>query len=164
VNRILSQMNMYRDTSKPSPEQQNIEGMFSRLEGQVSIIFCKITKAFVQKEKGLWLTREERGLVRKFLFLLKYRGSTFHRRFYYDNTECYEANDRELLWEYMAEKGFKWPIDVWFDNLRTIMELHMGPEGEWIKDLPKRIFFDDAMWFIIYAQCSCFSLPPSKYL
>jgi hypothetical protein len=153
VNRILGQMDMYRDTSKPSPEQQHIEQMFSKLEGQASIVFRKITKAFEQKEKGLWLTREERDLVRKFLFLLKYRGSTFHRRFYHDNTECYEADDRELLWEYIAEKGFKRPMDVWLHNLRTIMELRMDPEGEWIKDLPKRMFFDDAMWFIVHAQC-----------
>lgn len=153
VNRILGQMDMYRDTSKQCSEQQQIEQMFSRLECQASIVFRKITKAFEQKEKGLWLIREERDLVRKFLFLLKYRGSTFHRRFYHDNAESYEANDRELLWEYMAEKGFKRPMDVWFDNLRTIMELRMDPEGEWIKDLPKRMFVDDAIWFIAHAQC-----------
>lgn len=71
--------------------------MFSRLEGQASIVFCKITKAFEQEEKGLWLTHEERDLVYKLLFLLKYPRSTFHRRFYHDNAECYKANDRELL-------------------------------------------------------------------
>jgi hypothetical protein len=81
--------------------------MFFRLEGQASIVFRKITKAFKQKEKG-----QERDLVRKFLFLLKYRGSIFHWRFYHDNAEYYEANDRELLWEYMAGKGFKRPMDV----------------------------------------------------
>lgn len=152
VNRILGQMDMYRDTSKPSPEQQQIEKMFSRLEGQASIIFRKITKAFEQDEKELWLTREERNLVRKFLFLLKYRGSGFHQRFYHENTECYKADDRELLWEYMAERGFKRPTDVWFDNLRTIMELRMDPEGKWMGDLPKRMFVHDAMWFIGHVQ------------
>jgi hypothetical protein len=89
---------------------------------------------------------------RKFLFLLECRGSTFHRRYYHDKATCYEADDRELLREYMSEKGFKQPTDVWFDNLRTILELRMGPEGEWIKDLPKRMFSDNAMWFIIHAQ------------
>jgi len=52
----------------------------------------------------------------------------------------------------MSEKGFKQPTDVWFDNLRTILELRMDPEGEWIKDLPKRMFSDNAMWFIIHPQ------------
>lgn len=152
VNRVLGQMDMYRDTSKPSSEQQHIEQMFRKMEGKASEVFRKITKAFEQKESGLWLTREERDLLRKFLFLLKYRGSTFHRRFYHDDSESYKADDRELLWEYMAEKGFQRPTDVWFDNLKTIMELRMDPEGKWIHDLPKRMFTDDAMWFIIHVQ------------
>jgi hypothetical protein len=80
---------------------------------------------------------------RKFLFLLEYRGSIFHRRYYHDKAACYEADDRELLLEYMSEKGFKQPTDVWFDNPRTILELSMDPEGEWIKDLPKRMFSDN---------------------
>jgi hypothetical protein len=54
VKRILGKFDMYRDTSNPSPEQQqHIEQMFSKLEGQTSAIFCKITKAFEQKEAGL---------------------------------------------------------------------------------------------------------------
>ncbi|KUJ19709.1 uncharacterized protein LY89DRAFT_611477 [Mollisia scopiformis] len=152
VNRIFGQMDMYRDTSKDSPEQQHVEEMFSKLEGQASIVFRKITKAFEQKEPGLWLTREEKDLVRKFLFLLQYRGSGYHQRFYRDRTEDYDANDRELLWEYMAEKGFKQPMDVWLHNLRTIMELRMDPEKKWIHDLPKCMYTDDAMGFIIHAE------------
>jgi hypothetical protein len=89
---------------------------------------------------------------RKSLFLLKYRGSTFHRRYYHDNAECYEADDWELLREYISEKGFKQPTEGWFDNLKTILELGMDPEGEWIKDLPKRMFSDNATWFITHAQ------------
>jgi Protein of unknown function (DUF4238) len=153
VKRILGHVDMYRDMNKPSPEQQQyIEQMFSKLEGQASIIFRKIAKAFEQQDKGLWLTRDERDLIRKFLFLLKYRGSTFHQRFYHDNAEDYDANDRELLHDYMAEKGYKRPVDVWFDNLKTIMELRMDPEGNWMQDLPKRMFLNDAMWFISHAQ------------
>ena len=153
VKRILGQMNMYSDTSKSSPEQQqHIEQMFSKLECQVSAIFRKITKAFEQKENGLWLTRMERNLIRKFLFLLKYRGSTFHQRFYHENAEGYNANDRELLHDYMTEKGYTRPVDVWFDNLKTIMELDMDPEDKWMQDLPKHMFYCDAMWFITHAQ------------
>jgi hypothetical protein len=152
VNRVLGQMDMYRDTSKPSSDQQHIEQMFCNMEGQASIVFRKITKAFEQKENGLWLTREERDLLRKFLFLLKYRGDGFHHRFYHDNPESYKADDRELLWEYMAEMGFQRPADVWFHNLKTIMELHMDPEGKWEQDLPKRMFVDDAIWFIVHVQ------------
>jgi Protein of unknown function (DUF4238) len=153
VKRILGQMDMYRDTSKSSlQQQQHIEQMFSKLEGQASAVFRKITKAFERNETELWLDRNERNLIRKFLFLMKYRGSTFHRRFYHEDAEGYNANDRELLHEYMAEKGFKRPVDVWFDNLKTIVELHMDPEGKWIQDLPKNMFLYDAFWFITHVQ------------
>lgn len=152
VDRILGYMDMYRDNSKQPLEQQHIEQMFSRIEGQASAVFRKITKAFEQKAEGLWLMRDERDLVRKFLFLLKYRGSTFHQRFYHDDPEGYKSDDRELLWEYMAERNFERPTDVWFDNLRTIMELYMDAEGKWIDELPKRMFIDDAMWFITHVQ------------
>jgi hypothetical protein len=43
----------------------------------------------------------------------------------------------------MAEKGY---------NLKTIMELRMDPEGNWMQDLPKRMFRNDAIWFISHAQ------------
>lgn len=43
-------------------------------------------------------------------------------------------------------------MDVWLNNLKTIMELHMDPEGKWTLDLPKRMFVDDAIWFITHAQ------------
>ena len=57
VDRILGKMDMYRDASKPFSEQQEIEQMFSRMEGQASAVFRKITKAFEHQEQGVWLTR-----------------------------------------------------------------------------------------------------------
>jgi len=153
VKRILGQMDMYRDTSKPPPEQQHIEEMFSKLENQASAVFRKITKSFEQEEEGVWLTRDEKDIVRKFLFLLKYRGREYHRRFYHDNAESYDSNDRELLRDHMKEKGYKTPMDVWFNNLKTIMELRMDPAGKWMSDLPKHIFVEDAMGFITHVNC-----------
>ncbi|KAF7542976.1 hypothetical protein G7Z17_g11120 [Cylindrodendrum hubeiense] len=155
IKRILGNTDMYRDTSQPTPkQQQHIEEMFSKFESSASIIFRKITKSFEQHERGLWLTRAERNVIRKFLFILKYRGSTFHRRFYHENRESYEAEDRELLNDYMQAKGFLRPIDVWFDNLKTIMELEMDPEKQWINELPKKMFPMDAEWFIYHVEGS----------
>ncbi|KAK7428598.1 hypothetical protein QQZ08_004859 [Neonectria magnoliae] len=155
VKRILGKMDMYRDTSQPTPEQQElVEKMFSKLESEASVIFRKITKSFEQRDTGLWLTRVERNTVRKFLFLLKYRGSTFHHRFYHDSKEAYDSNDRELLHEYMQEKGHSRPVDVWFDNLKTIMNLDMDPENKWIDELPKKMFYLDAKWLIAHVQMS----------
>lgn len=104
VNRILGQMDMYRDNRKPSSEQQHVEQMFSKLECQASVVFRGITKAFDENKNEVWLTRADRDLVRKFLFLLKYRGSGFHQRFYHDTAEDYNSDDREPLRDYWQKR------------------------------------------------------------
>ncbi|KPM38266.1 hypothetical protein AK830_g8295 [Neonectria ditissima] len=155
TKRILGNVNMYQDTSQPTPEkQQHVEQMFSKLESEASVIFRKITKSFQQQDTGLWLTRVERNIIRKFLFLLKYRGSDFHRRFYHDSQETYNSNDQELLREYMQEKGYSRPVDTWFDNIKTIMNLDMDPAKDWITELPRKMFPLDARWFIAHVQMS----------
>jgi hypothetical protein len=52
-----------------------------------------------------------------------------------------------LIWYHLQA----W-ADVWFDNLKTIMELDLDPEGKWVHYLPKRMFVDDDMWFIVHVQ------------
>lgn len=153
MKRIFGQFDMYRDIERPTPEQQQyIEKMFSAVENKVSVIFRKITNSFDQQEDGIWLTRDERNLIRKFLFLQKYRGSNFHRRFHHDDPKSYNENDTELLLNYMRERGYKRTVDVWLDNLKTIMELDMDLENKWIIDLPNRMYPGDARWFITHAQ------------
>jgi hypothetical protein len=152
VKRILGQMNMYQDTSKEAKHQQHVEQLLSKLEAQASIVFRKITKAFEQKETGTWLMRPERDLLRKFLFLLKYRGDGFRRRFFHQNPEDYNADDRELVLEYMTKHGFERPLDVWFHNIKTIIEADMGPQDDWLLKLRKRMYPDDAMWFYTHVN------------
>ncbi|KAK4109656.1 hypothetical protein N656DRAFT_782896 [Canariomyces notabilis] len=154
VGRILGQTNMYQDTSRPIEEQQHIELMLARLESQASMVFQKVIEHFEQKEPGFWVTRDERNLLRKFLFLLKYRNDGSHRRFCHNTPEEYSENDRERLWEYMAKHGFERPVDVWLQNIKAIIELEMDPEGKWLRELRKRMYPDDAMWFYTHAESS----------
>ncbi|KAI1770081.1 hypothetical protein F4818DRAFT_433887 [Hypoxylon cercidicola] len=95
VKRILGNYDMYRDTSAPTEQQRRMETMFGELESRVSVIFRKITKAFEANEKGLWVSRDERDLLRKFLFLLKYRSASFYQRFYHETEDKYNSNDKE---------------------------------------------------------------------
>ncbi|KAK0719324.1 hypothetical protein B0H67DRAFT_572915 [Lasiosphaeris hirsuta] len=162
VKRILGQMNMYEDATMSSPQEKRVEEMLGRLENQVSVVFRKIVKAHEKwaggnaMEEGtpaeVCLARSERDLIRKFLFILKYRSSGFHRRFYHDTAEDYDSNDKELLREYMAEKGYQRPMDVWYDNIKAIIDLEMDPGCEWIRELPKRMYPDDAMWFYTHTE------------
>lgn len=154
VKRILGINDMYQDSSQPTAKQQrHIESLFGKLESEASSIFRRIVKSFEKGEPGLWITREERNRIRKFLFLLKYRGSTFHRRFYHVNASDYSCDDQEVLRDYMREKGFERPVDVWFNNIKVIAELNMDVEKkEWMVYLLDHIYPADARWFMSHVE------------
>lgn len=140
VKRIFGKMDMYQDTRRPSPHQRHIEEKLGKLESQASTIFRKITKGFDNASSpdgasGVWLTRDERNDLRKFLLILKYRGSRFHKRFAHKTAEEYFCNDGELMREYMKKKGYKRPIDVWFDSLAAIMDQDIDLEHNWGKEI-----------------------------
>lgn len=52
----------------------------------------------------------------------------------------------------MREKEFKRPLDVWFDNLKAILDLKMDAKMEWMEKLRKRMYPLDAEWFINNTQ------------
>ncbi|KAI1429150.1 hypothetical protein F5Y12DRAFT_539827 [Xylaria sp. FL1777] len=151
VKRILGQYDMYQDTALPASQRRQIETMLGKLEAYVSIIFRKIIKAFEAGEPHTWVTREERNSIRKFLFVLKYRGSGFHQRFHHESLDQYNANDKVLLQEYMEKKGFKRPFDVWFHGLKTIMDLNMNTEN-WQHELAENMYLQDAAWFFMHTE------------
>ncbi|KAH7309846.1 hypothetical protein B0I35DRAFT_440722 [Stachybotrys elegans] len=155
VRRIFGVPNMYTDSRKTTTKQQRrVETMLGVMESQASTIFRKITKAYEERQPEVVLTRVERNLIRKFLFLLKYRGSTFHRRFYHDNAQGYDANDRNLLREYMQKKGFKTPMEVWFHSIEAIINLEMDAGMKWADTIRGNMYPDDAEWFFSHAQRS----------
>ena len=151
VSRTFGLRDMYRDFAEAS-NQHYLEEQLSRLESSAGRIISKILKAFEAGETEVWLARRERDTLRKFIFIMKYRGSGFHRRFYHQDTERYSANDRDKMLKYMQEKGFKKPIDVWFNNIKGMLELEMDLKDKWIRELRDRIYPDDAMWFIANTQ------------
>ncbi|KAK4074089.1 hypothetical protein Trihar35433_3563 [Trichoderma harzianum] len=138
---------MYNDPAQTtSDKQRRIEAMFSKMESQASILFRRIVKTHEAGEPTVTLNRTELDFIRKFLFLLKYRGSTFHQTFYRDTIDDYTFNDRELLFDYMRERNFSSPRDVWYHNLETIINLEMDPERKWLQTLPQKMFPTDALW------------------
>lgn len=151
VSRTFGLRDMYRDFAEAS-NQHYLEEQLSRLESSAGRIISKILKAFEAGETEVWLARRERDTLRKFIFIMKYRGSGFHRRFYHQDAERYSANDRDKMLKYMQEKGFKKPIDVWFNNIKGMLELEMDLKDKWIRELRDRIYPDDAMWFIANTQ------------
>ncbi|KFZ09238.1 hypothetical protein V502_08856 [Pseudogymnoascus sp. VKM F-4520 (FW-2644)] len=151
VARTLGKVDMYRDFAK-AKNQQGLENQLADLERIAGRVVAKVRKGFEAGNKDVWITRPERDTLRKFLFIMKYRSSNMHKRFYHETFEDYTADDREQLLEYVREKGFDKPIDVWFDNIKAILELEMDPGGEWMKEIRKRAYPADAEWFVHHTQ------------
>jgi hypothetical protein len=142
---------MYRDFSKAS-DQNYLENELSKLESEAARIISKIRKAFDSGNQAVWISRNERNILRKFLFIMKYRGKNFHKRFVNSEMEGYVENDREQFLKYMRENGFRKPVDVWIHSIKAILELKMDYMGKWMKNLINQIYPDDAEWFIMYTE------------
>lgn len=155
VRRVMGMNNMYEDLGQATVKQKGeIEKMFGTLESRASPIFRKIIKGVEKADVELCLSRKERNILRRFLFLLMYRGSQSHRRFYHATPDEYHSDDEIELYQYMLERGFDRPVDVWFDNLKAIDECNMDADGRWMGDIQERMYPTDARWFCHHMQQS----------
>lgn len=155
VKRVMGMNDMYQDIFQATVKQQHhIEELFSKLEGRSAPILRKVIKAFEAGKCEIWLSREERNEIRKFLFLLKYRGSQFHQRFYAKAAEEYDADDKDDLLEYMRENNLRRPVDVWFQGIEAIAQCQMDAAGDWMSTMPTVMYPPDARWFISHTQQS----------
>ncbi|KFY88350.1 hypothetical protein V498_06809 [Pseudogymnoascus sp. VKM F-4517 (FW-2822)] len=151
VSRTFGLSDMYRDFAK-ARNQHYIEEQLSVLESRAGTVIATIRKRFEARAADVWISRLERDTLRKFLFIMKYRASNMHVRFCHESAEEYCADDRERLLAYMKKKGFVKPVEVWFDNIKAMLALKMDPGGEWMKEISKRAYPDDAKWFILHVQ------------
>ncbi|KAK2764586.1 hypothetical protein FQN54_009281 [Arachnomyces sp. PD_36] len=151
VSTTFGKTDMYRDFEN-APNQHIIEQKLSRLESDAARIIKKIRDAHEGWKQQVWVPRSERDTLRIFLFIMKYRGSRAHQRFYHQNAKDYSEDDQERLRKYMRDKGYKRPVDVWFDNITVLLDLKMDSEGKWMADLLERMYPDDAKWAISHMQ------------
>ena len=108
VASTFGQMDMYRDFAN-APNQHEVEQKLSRLESNAARIIHKIRKEYEAQKKEIWIPRSERDTLRKFLFIMKYRGPRFRRRFGHQLPDEYSEDDAERLRASMREKGYKRP-------------------------------------------------------
>ena len=52
----------------------------------------------------------------------------------------------------MREKGYQKPIDIWVENISAMLEMKTDPKGNWMDELKKRMYANDAMWAISHMQ------------
>ena len=147
-------VDLYRDFDKSQPEQHSLEKRLSRLESEAGEIVARIKRLHESGKEEVQLSRSEKDLLRRFLFIMLYRNRSFGARFE-KSTEDYDAPDREEMVAYIKAKGFARPRDVWFSNLRAFMDVNLNREWvEWARDLQNEAFPRDAMWFTKNIQSS----------
>ena len=165
VSRWFGQEDMYKDVADAIKSKKDVEQELSKLESRTAEILQKVKKAHENSEPGIWLTRVERNKLRKFLFIMKYRGPGFYEKYFSEDPQTYDSEDKHLLRAYMVDNGMARPRDVWLHNLRTILDIDMDVEGKWITKLPELMFPADAGMFIFHAQSSymAFCTPAKKH-
>lgn len=144
---------MYRD---PGFEENpnHLEDKLAELESKASDILHRARNNFFchSKDPVFKLKRHDKNILRKFLFLMRYRNKGFFDRYNHDRIETYDSDDQDTMREYMKTKGFTQPRDVWFDNLRGILDLNMDTGSSWTERILQELYPDDARWFILHLE------------
>ena len=151
VSRTFGQSDLYRDFATQH-NQHDLEDRLSKLESDAAVIIKKIRTTFEEKYQDACISRSERDLLRKFLFIMKYRTSHMGLRFQHEDAEDYSSDDREQLLGYMLQKGSKKPIEVWFDNIKAMLALKTDQTVNWAEELEKSAYPPDASWFITHMK------------
>jgi hypothetical protein len=151
VKRTFGLMDMYMDATNVT-DRHYLEKELSKLERDVSKIIAGIREASELGQAGFSMSRDQRDLLRKFLFIMSYRGPNFHKRFHGDQSGTYHQDDKEKFERYMQENGYDKAVDVWYRSIKTILDLKIDLEGRWKDRLLSDIYQDDAMWFIMHME------------
>ncbi|KAK5711952.1 hypothetical protein LTR17_018160 [Elasticomyces elasticus] len=148
VARQYGLTDMYREYG--AAREHGLEEKLARLEQKVGEIYAKARTAFDVPGSTLTLSRTEKNDLRKFLFLMKYRGDHMYSRFQCDKIEDYCADDKEKMRSYMDTKGFTTPRDVWLANLRAFLDVELDHQGKWARTIQQQAYRDDALLFVLH--------------
>ncbi|GKZ34328.1 hypothetical protein AbraIFM66950_004558 [Aspergillus brasiliensis] len=148
VSTEFALVDMYRDPGF-NENPYHLEDKLAKLEGRASEIISKACRAFA-RASTLSLKRIEVDTLRKFLFLMKYRNGGMFDRYNHDDAQNYQADDRARMLVYMHNKGFTKPRDVWFNNLRHMLDVELDAGKKWRETLRNQIYPDDAAMFELH--------------
>ncbi|KAF9349995.1 hypothetical protein BGX34_001464 [Mortierella sp. NVP85] len=112
IARAYGNENMYRDVNEG--DCMKFEKLLGNMENTSSGFIRKIWSG-----EQLLLTREQLGEMKKFLFIMMYRGE--HRRGQYHNDD-FDISTRLSILRHMRHKNIEKIRDVWFDNLKWLIE------------------------------------------
>ncbi|KAI5864727.1 hypothetical protein GGS23DRAFT_460508 [Durotheca rogersii] len=148
VSRVCGKYDMYTQAAAAA-DRRRLETKFGGLEGKASALYRRIVAAHAAQRADVGMTRAEKDLLRKFFFLLKFRGGQFYQKYHASTAvDDYDDDDRELMAHYMRRKGFTRPIDVWYESLEAIIDVEMDADRVWERHLQTSIYFSHAQFFI----------------
>ncbi|KAL9052903.1 MAG: hypothetical protein Q9162_005129 [Coniocarpon cinnabarinum] len=123
-------------TSLSPARRDDIEQRLSKLESRAGAIIAGIRNDFEAARPSTTLKRPDEDVLRKFLFIMHYRNKGFHSRFTKSKDE-YDYDDRAFMLDFMEKEAIDTPIDVWFRNIRAILDADIQQYPEWETDATK---------------------------
>ena len=123
LSRHYGLIDMYRNVR--ADDQHRLEKKLGDLESLAGELLARARKTFVQPGASLTFSRPEKDILRKFLFLMKYRNSRFSSRFNVATVNEYVEDDKEKMRKYMHDRGFQSPRQVWLDNIHAFLEIEI---------------------------------------
>jgi len=147
VGRSYGIPDMYKDVDHE--RVYHVEELLSKLENSAAIIYHKIKKVHESGKHNFSITRKERNILRKFLFVMRYRSRKFWSK-YSGTIDTYESSDRSRLIEFLKERSITEPRQVWLQNLEVIIRTEIDPDGEWLQTIGREMFGDDADMYVFH--------------
>ena len=147
VGRSYGIPDMYKDVDHESAYR--VEELLSKLESSAAIIYHRIKKVHESGESNFSITRKDRNILRKFLFVMRYRSHIFWSK-YTGTIDTYQHSDRSRLIEFLKERSITDPRKVWLRNLEVIIRTEVDADREWLQTIGREVFGDDANMYVFH--------------
>lgn len=150
ISRTFGVQDLYADAAN-STDKEHIEKLLSGLERSASKIIAQVRSKHDDGEKLIVLNRAEKDVLRKFLFIMKYRRPNVRDK-YACSIEDFDGAEKDELQKYMRQKGFQRPLDVWLNNIKAMLEIKIDAGCKWEKVLMQKAYPPDAAEFIVHTR------------
>jgi len=150
VRRSYGIPDMYKDVDHE--RVYHVKELLSKLESDAAIIYHRLKKVHESGKRNFSIARRERNILRKFLFVMKYRSQKFWSK-YTGTIDAYEHSDRSRLLEFLKERSITDLRQVWLLNLEVIIRTEIDPDGEWLQTIGREMFGGDAEMYCTCSTC-----------
>ena len=149
VGRSYGIPDMYKDVDHE--RAYHVEELLSKLESDAARIYHRIKKDHESGKYNFSITRKDLNLLRKFLFVMRYRRHGFWSK-YTGTIDTYEYDDRDILIEFLKERSITDLRQVWLINLEIIVRTEIDADGEWLQTIGREMFGGDANMYVFHMR------------